>query len=266
MFELYHGNTSVCAQKVRLVLAAKDIQWESHLLDLNKKQQFDPAYLKLNPNGVVPTLVHDGVPVIESTLINEYLDEVVPEPVLKPKSALGKVKMRMWTKRLDEGLHSSTSVLTFAAVLRHRRGKPGSEELKSYLASIPNESRRQVVLQPILDGPRAPNVSPALRLFQRTLKDMEAALAENPWLAGEGYSLADAALTPYVKRLDMLQLSNLWADKPRLKDWYARVRALPNYAEAVEAFLSPQLEERFRAGGEEAHDAFMEALQAPDGE
>ena len=265
MFELYHGNTSVCSQKVRLVLEAKKISWESHLIDLNKREQFDPQYLLLNPNGVVPTLVHDGVPVTESTLINEYLDEIAPEPSLKPKSALGKVKMRMWPKKLDEGLHSLTSVLSFAAVIRHGRGKPGSEELKSYLAAIPNANRREIVLQPLLDGPQAKNVPPAMGRFKQTLQDMESALAEGPWLVGDSYSLADAAMTPYVKRLDMLQLANLWNDLAKLTDWYARVRALANYAPAVEAYLSPEIMAKYRAGGEASHDAFMQALQSADG-
>ena len=71
MFELYHGDSSVCAAKVRLVLARKGIPFTSHLLDLSKGEQHAPAYLALNPHGVVPTLVHDGAVVLESTLINE---------------------------------------------------------------------------------------------------------------------------------------------------------------------------------------------------
>ncbi len=59
MLELYHGYTSVCAQKVRLTLAEKGLEWKSHVLNLNG-DQLDPAYLKLNPNGVVPTLVHNS--------------------------------------------------------------------------------------------------------------------------------------------------------------------------------------------------------------
>jgi len=63
MLELYHGINSVCAQKVRIALVAKGLQAKEHIV--SGDQLFTPGYLKLNPNAVVPTLVHDGVPVID---------------------------------------------------------------------------------------------------------------------------------------------------------------------------------------------------------
>jgi glutathione S-transferase len=74
MLELYHNINSVCAQKVRIALAEKGQQVTEHLLTLQGDQN-DPAYMKLNPNGVVPTLVHDGNVIIESSLILYYIDE-----------------------------------------------------------------------------------------------------------------------------------------------------------------------------------------------
>ena len=79
MLELYHYAFSTCSQKVRLVLAEKGLDFVSHEVDLMTGGQHDAEYVKLNPNHVVPTLVHDGVGLIESTLINEYLDEAFPD-------------------------------------------------------------------------------------------------------------------------------------------------------------------------------------------
>ena len=79
MLEHYHNINSVCAQKVRIALIEKGLDVKEHLLTL-RGDQFDPAYLKLNPNGVVPTLVHDGNTIIESSLILYYLDEAFPAP------------------------------------------------------------------------------------------------------------------------------------------------------------------------------------------
>ncbi len=73
--KLYHSGTSVCAIKARITLEEKGLAWDGELLDLQRGDQHRPEYLKLNPNAVVPTLVHDGRVVIESTLILEYLDE-----------------------------------------------------------------------------------------------------------------------------------------------------------------------------------------------
>ena len=75
MLTLYDFGNSVCCQKVRITLCAKGLDWEPIQVDLFKTEQYDPKYLKLNPKGVVPTLVHDGKPVIELTLICEYIDE-----------------------------------------------------------------------------------------------------------------------------------------------------------------------------------------------
>ena len=82
MLELYHHNLSVCAQKVRLALAEKGLDWEDRHVDLMKSEHLTPDYLALNPKGVVPTLVHDGKPVIESTIILEFLEDAFPEPSL----------------------------------------------------------------------------------------------------------------------------------------------------------------------------------------
>jgi glutathione S-transferase len=90
MLELYNAMQSTCSQKVRITLAEKGIDFVEHRLRLFKQDQLKPEYLKLNPNGVVPTLVHDGVPVIDSSVIMEYLDEVFPQMCLTPQEAAGR--------------------------------------------------------------------------------------------------------------------------------------------------------------------------------
>ncbi len=65
MLYLYHNNSSVCAAKVRIVLAEKNLTWEGKLLDLNGGDQFKPDYVKLNPKSVVPTLIHDDRVTVE---------------------------------------------------------------------------------------------------------------------------------------------------------------------------------------------------------
>ena len=86
MLDLYHHGSSVCAAKVRFALGEKGLEWRGHYLDILKGDQFAPEYQKLNPKAVVPTLVHDGQVIVESTVINEYIDEVFAETPLKPRS------------------------------------------------------------------------------------------------------------------------------------------------------------------------------------
>ena len=113
MLTLYHGDTAVCAAKVRVTLAEKDIPWVSKRIDLKRGDQFDPEYLKLNPNGVVPTLIHDGNVLTESTVINEYLDEAFSESPLRPEGAYLRAKLRLWTKR-EDGVHYAINTMTTA--------------------------------------------------------------------------------------------------------------------------------------------------------
>ena len=122
MLELYHHFLSTCSQKVRLVLAEKDLEYESHWIDLMAGEQHDPEYVKLNPNHVVPTLVHDGRVLIESTLINEYVDDAFPEPSLRPADPVARHAMRLWTKRCDGEIHAQAGVVTFGI---NSGGMPG---------------------------------------------------------------------------------------------------------------------------------------------
>ena len=109
MLELYHNINSVCAQKVRIALEEKGQKAEEHVLTLRGDQN-EPAYLKLNPSGVVPTLVHDGHPVVESSLILYYLDEVFPAPPLMPKAPLPRLRVRLYNKLIDEYVHNSCTI------------------------------------------------------------------------------------------------------------------------------------------------------------
>jgi glutathione S-transferase len=79
MLELYHNDMSTCAQKVRATLAEKDLTWDGHDLNLRTGEQHKPQFLKLNPRGVVPVLVHDGNVIIESNIIMEYVEDAFPD-------------------------------------------------------------------------------------------------------------------------------------------------------------------------------------------
>ena len=238
MLELYHHGSSVCAAKVRFTLAEKGLPWQGRYIDILKGEQFDAAYMRLNPKAVVPTLIHDGHAVVESTVICEYLDEVFPTPPLKPADALGRAEMRLWTKAVDEILHPMCGEITFACSHRHTLARLPPVELQKFLDSTPPVSvtatwhdRKKVIVQ---QGLQAPGIDKSLRMYDRYLQKMEDALEERRWVAGETLSLADIALTPYVNRLDMLGMSEMWtASRPRLTDWFARIKARATFKPAL---------------------------------
>src|SRR5437762_550137 len=153
---LYHNDMSSCAQKVRLVLAEKGLEWENRHLDLRAGEHQQGWYIKLNPRAVVPTLIDGDIVVPESNVINEYLDERFPDPPLKPADPFGRARMRLWTKQLDEGVHDAgIAILSFGLAFRHQymsRGEAG----KAMLESVPDPAkreRRRDVIEKGLDSP-----------------------------------------------------------------------------------------------------------------
>jgi len=240
MIELYHYGLSVCAHKVRFALAEKGLTWTSRIVDLHKGAQFDPAYLRLNPSGVVPTLVHDGMPVIESTVINEYIDDVYPDRPLRPSTPLARMSMRLWSKRIDDMIHAACGTLTIAAASRmrvatiHAQGQTVDE----CIAQIPDAKRRARQREVLTHGMRAEGVLPAFQAYTALLSDMEAALGHSRYLAGEEISLADINLLPYVFRLDMLGMRAVFADKQALLRWYDGLRSRHTF-QAITDYIHP---------------------------
>jgi glutathione S-transferase len=263
MIELYHFGFSTCSQKVRLVLAEKGIDFVSHEVNLIAGAQHDPAYVKLNPKHVVPTLVHDGRVLVESSLIIAYLDDAFPEPPLRPADALGRYAVARWLERVDHQLHPAAPVVTFALGPRNALLQQPKEVREANLAAIPDPAARATRRSVIEHGVAAPEFAGALAVFLDTLDAMEETLAGAPWLSGPRFGLADATLLPYVLRLEHLAMDPLLeaSARPRVADWLARVKARPSFASAVEAWAVPAAVEMMRAGGKAAWPEVERAAQ-----
>jgi glutathione S-transferase len=252
MIELYHNDMSVCAQKARVALAEKELSWEGHHLNLRAADQQRPEYLKLNPNAVVPTLVDNGTVIIESTVICEYIDDAYTEPRLKPADAAGRARMRLWTKQLDEGVHAATSVVSSAIAFRYQKLAQGMDALEEFHKKMPDPVKREKSWENITKGVESRFFVEAVKRFDKLLGDMEAALSATPWLAGNEFSLADIGYTPYITRLDHLQLQFLWDKRPHVPEWYDRVRERRSYSNAMEQWFNPAYLPLMKEKGSEA--------------
>ncbi|MEK9647062.1 MAG: glutathione S-transferase family protein [Alphaproteobacteria bacterium] len=232
MVELYHSNWSICAQKVRLVLAEKSQEVVRHHLDLRAREQQTPAYLQLNPKVYVPTLVHDGCPIVESALICEYLDEVFAEPALRPSDPVDRAKIRAWTRRPDDGLHRACATLTNAIAFRLQWLEKPKDEIEAMLVATPDPVRREWRRAMIDQGTETPIFRRAVWNYAALLTDMENALHDGRYrLMGEAYTLADVSLTSYLNRVAELQLQPMWEHKrPRVTAWFDRIQERPNFA------------------------------------
>ena len=260
MLELYHSGSSVCAAKVRLLLAEKDVSWTGHYLDVLAGDQFDPEYLKLNPNAVVPTIVHDGVVITESTVICEYLDEVYPQVPMRPADAAGRARMRLWTKTVDEYLHPHVIDITFTVSHRHSVMGRGEENTRRFIEDAPDLITRERRHGWIYDGCEGAGVQEAVRVYAKILKRMDAALDGQDWLAGDTFSLADIGVAPYVNRLHMLNMSALWQDGlANVARWFERLKARRSFHPGIEEHLPEASRRDLLKNGEAGGPALLAA-------
>jgi glutathione S-transferase len=183
MLELYHGITSVRAQKARVTLAEKGLEWKSHLMALNG-DQLDPAYLKLNPNGVVPTLVHEGNVLVESTVIMHYLDDTFPTPPLMPHKPLDRSRAHFFTKLMDEYIHPACIVFTFATANRSPLASLSQEQRNAQLAKAPLQRQSEYKRAGVEEGLDSPMGKEATKSFVKLLKWIEDSTDRSAWLAG----------------------------------------------------------------------------------
>ena len=230
---LYHSPTAVCAKKVRLALYEKRIDWRSVEVDFADAAFMDFYRRALNPEGVVPTLLVDETPLVESNVILEWLDESFAAPALLPADATGRARTRVWLSRIDIDLHPAINVLSFAIALRNRFLAMPQARLAAMYAAFPDPERRARRQELIERGLQSPLVGYAVARFARLLGDMERRLAQHPFLMGDDYTLADLALTPYCERLIALGYEPIFARYPHLLLWWRRITERENYTRAI---------------------------------
>jgi len=238
--KIYHFNNSVCSEKVRMVLSEKGVSdWESVEVDLFTGEQFDPDYLKLNPKGVVPTLVDDKGLLTESTLIAEYLDDRFPDPPLKPTDAFEQAQMRLYSKACDEGLHQGVAVLSYAAMFMERLRKMPEPALKAHLDRIVDLERRDRQVSIFEHGVEAPHVYRGAVAYEKIFQKIDKVLGDGrPWLLGDRSTLAEINLAPYFARLEYINLLDICTgDRPAAADWFKRIQARPSYQAEVVAWI-----------------------------
>ena len=255
-FTLYHHGSSVCAAKVRFAMDEKDLKWDGVYIDILKGEQFDPAYLKLNPKGVVPTLVHNDTIIPDSTVIIEYLDQIAPETSVHPKDPWARAQVRYWTKAVDEDLHPACGAVTFVCSHRHTVLKNlGPEGVQKFLSSTPSmsvtsdwKSQKDSFVQHGFD---APGASEKVKLYDKYLHKMQEALEGNQWLVANEFSIADISLTPYVNRLAMMSMRGMWEGGrlPNVERWFSSIEERPNFKRCFIDWVPDELTDDLKKNG-----------------
>jgi glutathione S-transferase len=230
---LYHYAVSNCSQKVRMALEEKGRPWTSHHLDLSRNEHVTPEYMVINPKGVVPTLVHDGRVIIESSDIIDYLDAAFPTPPLKPADPVELARMEAWIVLWDS-IQPALKTLSHEFLFKVRKAS-ARRELARYERVHKNEQLLAFLREftsPLGLSPQ--RIGSAHAEAASALERLDGRLRQHPWLAGDAFSLADLAWSVNLHRLGLMRFP--MRDRPGLQRWFAAVARRPSFQRAVVDF------------------------------
>jgi glutathione S-transferase len=199
MIKLHTFHLSTNGRKVHMALEEAKAAYEIIPVNLMKGEQKNPEYLKLNPNGKVPTLVDDGLVMWESVAILLYLAEKFPAANLLPKAAADRARAFQWSVWQPTTFGAPASTL-----FRQMRFTP--------------EGQRD---QKVIDQARAE--------VTKNAETLAAGLQGRDYLAGT-FSVADMALMPYLYVLAELGTTL----PPAVDAYYKRLAARPSWGKVLE--------------------------------
>ena len=235
MLALYHYEPTANSMKPLLCLAEKGIEYESHYVDLHNFEQHSEAFVALNPNGQVPVLIHGGAIINESTVINEYLEDVFPEVRLRPEDPVARARMRIWSKFVDEYFCPALSKIGWSILVPKIAARLASGELEEALKKVPLEEQKKKWRDAATESWTKEELDDCRRKVAESIRRMETILEASPWLAGDEYSLADINSYSMVVAVPRLVPAAMNEDAtPHSMDWLARMNARP----AVKAALA----------------------------
>lgn len=202
MIKLYTFPPSTNSRKVRIALIEKGLEFERINIDLTKREQKSPDYLKIHPFGQIPALDDEGFVVYDSTIINEYLEDEYPYPSLMPSDSEGRARARMMEDFRDA-------------------------HFNPYFVHLIQESRKPEAER---DAQRIDNAKLEItKAFDR----IEAELQDKDYLAG-AFSLADVA---FMANIEMLERFAIPVDPVKYKRavaWIAHLKARPSFAASAQ--------------------------------
>jgi len=240
MMILYHGWRSSASRRVRLCLAEKGLEYESRLVDMVKGEQHSSAYLAMNPNGVVPTLVHDGRVLYESSVVAEYLDEVFPDPPLLPADPYDKAVMRNFVRWIDENCLSKLIIFNWSQSMQPVASAWSESELAQRLARVPTAARREAWMRVAREPYTEAEKNEAMAGLVLLLDKMESLLEQadpHSWLMGKRFSIADIAAIPFVMRIQELNAPAV-AQHKRVSTWWEQVQQRDSFKQArIEPYI-----------------------------
>ena len=206
---LFHFSGSACSQKLRIFFNIKKINWNSHVINLIKQEQFSEWFLGINPRGLVPTLVHDGDVHIESNEIMAYLDDVYKDNKLFPIDLIDEINKDL---AFEDSLHHDLRRLTFRYIIPHALGKKNpstidaKEQFEGTIQGKADENKSKEILfwkNHYQNGITDDEIIESANKFKNIYEDFDNTLINQKYLKGDKFTVVDLAWYVSTKRLAM---------------------------------------------------------------
>ena len=206
---LFHFSGSACSQKLRIFFNIKKINWNSHVINLIKQEQFSEWFLGINPRGLVPTLVHDGDVHIESNEIMAYLDGVYKDNKLFPIDLIDEINKDL---AFEDSLHHDLRRLTFRYIIPHALGKKNpstidaKEQFEGTIQGKADENKSKEILfwkNHYQNGITDDEIIESANKFKNIYEDFDKTLKNQKYLKGDEFTVVDLAWYVSTKRLAM---------------------------------------------------------------
>jgi glutathione S-transferase/GST-like protein len=228
MVEVYTWEPSANSGKPLLCLHQKRVPFTHHYIDMGLREQHEPAYLAINPAGTIPTIVHNGLTLTESTPAMEYIDDAFDGPPLRPADPLLRWRMRWILRVMDNSVCPALAMVASNANAAPRFRDTPEEEKEAALAKIPDPARRRTWELLMRDATPAEEIEESKRRVDQGLALLERMLAEYPYLAGPEFSLADIGVIATFYHLPVSRPDDVREElTPHLWSWLKRCHARP---------------------------------------
>ncbi len=238
---LFHAGLSNCSQRVRVALEERGVEWTSHLIDLFRHEQLTDEYKEINPKGVVPTLIHDGKVITESSDIIEYIyrelsDDTGPDGSVEECDEEAAKQLL----ELSNSIQESIKVLTFTYILGDAF-KKSPQQLEEYSRGQNNQSSVDLHRKFAEEGFSAQELEQARSEFREYLLVLDQRLQESYWLSGNAFGLSDVLWVANVNRaiaIEKIENNSFQLQHMRsLMRWFGLVAERSSFQKAILDYL-----------------------------
>jgi glutathione S-transferase len=203
MIELLEHPLSPYAQKVKIALDEKRLDYTAATPQAIGSGQISGDFLQANPRAEVPVLYVEGQAIFDSSIILEFIEDRFPDPPLLPAAPADRARVRMIEELCDTHYEAITWGLSEIANFHRATG----EQAEALQASAGEELARHHAW-------------------------LEAQLGDRPWFNGEAFGWGDLCVAPYIAGAIGFGM----APPPGpLSDWFARAAARPSVAASLQA-------------------------------